>query len=237
MQGILFVIFIFSFFIFHLSGVIAQTMSNSSYKIFQGNLNMAGGSPSGSSNKLRFTAGQISPGLYTGANYKVRSGFQYIKTSIAFGFSISPTLLDFGIVSPNNPITRTNTLTVSNGATLGYSVTVSADRQPTSKEGSVIPGTSCDDGTCNDSKASIWTSSLSYGFGYRCDNLSGKDCDSSFLENYFKSLSISPSLQTIMSGGRGRDKKAQVSYKVNISPTQQAGTYTNNITFIAAPSF
>ena len=214
----------------------AQTMSNDSYKIKMGNFNSASGVATGSAN-LNFELGEISPGLYSGTNYTVRAGFQYIKSDIAFAFSLSPTLIDFGVVSPNNPVTRTSDLTVSNGSANGYTVTISADRQPTSQEGYVIPATSCDNGDCSENKASIWTSTLAYGFGFRCNNVNGKECEASFLQSHYKPLPISPSSQIIMSGAVGKDKKSQALYKVNISPTQQASIYRNTITFIASPSF
>ena len=54
----------------------AQTMSNSSYILQMGNLNQAAGRPTGPSYKLNITVGQTGPGLYSGANYTVRAGFQ-----------------------------------------------------------------------------------------------------------------------------------------------------------------
>lgn len=215
----------------------AQTMSNSNYKLKMGNFNFSSGDLSGSENRLRFTAGEISLGFSSGTNYELRAGFQYIEEPIPFAFSVSPTTIDFGTVTPNNPVVRASDLTVSNGSANGYTVTISADRQPTSQEGHIIPGTSCDSGNCSDINAAPWTSTLAYGFGFRCDNVSGLDCNGAFLENYYKSLPISPSIQNVMSGGIGRNKEAQVSYKVNISPTQQAGIYRNTLTFIAAPNF
>ena len=219
----------------------AQTMSNSNYKIKMGNFNSASGVATGSAN-LNFELGEISPGLYKGTNYTVRAGFQYIKEDIPFAFSLTPTTIDFGTVSPNNPVTRISTLTVSNGSANGYTVTLSADRQPTSGEGYVIPGTSCDNGDCSEVKSGLWNSTLAYGFGFRCDPsaVSGQanDCSTDFASaSFYKPLVLSPSSQTVLSGGIGKNKKAQVSYKVNVSPAQQASIYRNTITFIASPSF
>lgn len=233
MKKVIFILFLFLPF----SIVHAQTMSNDQYKIKQGNFNAASGTATGSNSKLNFELGETAPGIYSGTNYKVRAGYQYIKATIPFSFALTPSLVDFGVVSPNNPITRTSDLTVSNGSAKGYAVTISADRHPTSTEGQVIPPTSCDSGDCNENKAAVWTSTLAYGFGFRCDNINGKECEASFLSNYYKPLPISPSTKIIMSGGIGINKKSQAVYKVNISPTQPSGVYKNNITFIAAPTF
>lgn len=233
------IVFILSFFLVILD-VNAQVMSNNDYKIIWGHLNSGAGSVTGDNYKLNTTIGQVSPGLYSGTNYKVRAGFQYIRITTPFSFTITPTLIDFGIATPNNPITRTSSLSVSTGASSGYSVVVSADRQLTSAEGNVIPATTCDNGTCSYINASAWTSSLTYGFGYRCDNVTGTDCDSGFTaSSSYKSFTASSSGVSVMSSSNARNKKrsAQVTYKVNISPPQPAGVYTNTLTYIAAPGF
>ena len=67
----------------------AQTStSNGSYIIKFPNLNSFAGKPSNSQYKLGITGGQTAPGLYSGSNYKVRAGFQYILSRIPFSFAI-----------------------------------------------------------------------------------------------------------------------------------------------------
>src|ERR1035437_2665949 len=106
---------------------LAQTMSNASYMIQMGNLNSISGKPTGSGFKLSYTSGQTGPGLYSGTNYKVRAGFQYISSIIPFRFSITNNFIDFGIINPTTPVLRTNLLTISNGSAFGYQVTASND--------------------------------------------------------------------------------------------------------------
>lgn len=223
--------------------VLSFTMIGDNWKIDFANLNMGGGAPSGSGKKLTFTTGQTAPGLYTGTNYKVRAGFQYVYTLIPFRFSISQTQVDFGTLTPTNPVTRTNILKISNGSANGYQVTAFENHQLLNPgNGFAIPDTTCDNGLCTETTSAQWTNTLTYGFGYRCDNVAGSDCATGFTNsNYYKQFadaSLNESPQSVMSGTNvGRNKEVQITYKVNISGTQPAGTYTNVITYVATPTF
>lgn len=233
--------FIFIYFLV-VSTAFGQTMSNDQFKLKMGTLNSAAGESSSSSYSLNQSLGQISPGLYTAANYKVRAGFEYFKAgTIPFSFSISNSLIDFGIVTPTNPVLRTTELTISSGSSKGFTVTASENNPLTAGTG-IIPDTTCDNGDCNSSKASNWTSSLAYGFGYRCDpEASGQAnaCSADFSNaNFYKPFAASPSAQTIMTSATGgTSRKSQVTYKVNVSGTQPQGAYTNIVTYIASPGF
>lgn len=220
----------------------AQTMSNDAYKIRMGNLNSVSGKSTGDQ-KLNITVGQTGPGLYSGPNYKVRAGFQYISSIIPFRFSVSDIAVTLGTLTPNNPIFRTAILTISNQSAGGYSVTISQNHQllvPAS--GAIIPDTTCDSGTCSQTSPAAWTSSVVYGWGYRCDLVSGSNyCVSDFSNaNYYKQfadLSKSESAQTVMTGATGRNQQAQITYKVNIPASQFAGFYTNVVSYIATPTY
>ncbi len=225
---------------------VAQEMTNSLYKIQMGNLNSIAGISGGENFKINITSGENTPGLYSGTNYKARLGFQYIpRKGGVFSFGISNTLIDFGTLTPTNPVTRTTTLTVSNTTAAGFTVTGSENHQLlVSKTGAIIPDTTCDKGTCSETTASEWNNSLTYGFGFRCD-ASSKGCvaeDLSFYQNplFFKQFADSSKKEKavkIISGGKGKNQKATVTYKVNISSNQPAGLYTNSITYIAIPTF
>lgn len=220
----------------------ALIMSNDGYRIHFGNLNMAGGVGTNSQYKLGVTVGQIAPGRYTGTNYIARIGFQYITSRKPFTFAISSLFIDFGPLAPGTPVTRTNELTVTKGSTYKYQVLASENHPLRIEANSIdIPDTTCDNGTCSETTPSPWTSVLTYGFGYRCDNLTGDDCNSSFTTatNYgqFANEQSAETAQAIMqSNSNGKIRKAQITYKANISAAQSAGEYKNMITFIAVPS-
>ena len=244
MQSFLFltlIIYLSSVFLLtSISNSLAQTMTNGNYILQMGNLNSISGKPTGADYKLSFTSGQTPNNLFSGANYKVRAGFQYIYTLIPFSFSISNTFIDFGIISPTSPVTRTNILTVSNGSAYGYQVTASQNHNlRVNASGFEIPATTCDSGLCTPTTSDAWTSSLTYGFGYRCDNVSGTDCYSGFTTStYYKQFISSPSAVIVMSSSNiGKNRKSQITYKVNVSGTQAGGLYTNIINYIAIPTF
>ena len=233
--------------------VTAQTMSNGMFKLEMGNLNSIAGESSGSKYNLSITSGETAPGLYSGTNYKVKAGFQYLPRSKAFSFSISNTLIDFGSLSPTNPVTRATTLTVSNTSAASYQVTASENHQLlVPKTGAIIADTTCDKGTCTQTTAADWSSTLTYGFGYRCDSISivsqgskSSMCaqkDSSFSKNpsFFKQFpdaSKSEVSQVIVNGEKGRNQKATITYKVNIASSQATGIYTNSVTYVATAGF
>ena len=249
------ILFLFSIYYFLFTIVPAahtQTMENGLYKIQMGNLNSIAGESSDTNYNLSITSGETAPGLFEGPNYKVKSGFQYVRPGSAFSFAVSNSLIDFGTLSPTNPVLRTSTLTINNTSAEGYKVTAAENHQlQVPSTGAIIPDTTCDDGKCNEKIASIWDSTLTYGFGYRCDSLSVisngvkitscVSADSSFTDSkYFKHFSDTSkkeSASTIMKGNKGRSQKATVTYKVNISSSQPAGLYTNSVTYLATPNF
>ena len=89
---------------------------------------MGSGKPTNSNYKIGFTVGNTAIGLDTGANYKVKSGFQYIHPIDQFVFSLSTLFIDFGVINPGEPITRTNTLTITNRTCLLYTSDAADER-------------------------------------------------------------------------------------------------------------
>lgn len=220
----------------------AITMSNTNWILRGGNFNQVSGQDLSSSlYSLGFTSGELGVGLYTGTNYKVKAGFQYLRP-FAFAFTISGTEVNFGTVTPGEPILRTSTITVSNRSAYGYQVTAFEKHQlRVYSTGSMIPDTTCDTGTCTETTSAAWSSLLTYGFGYRCDNVSGTDCASGFAVptsyKQFADLEKSETAQAVMSGATGTGLSSQITYKLNISGTQAAGKYYTVINYIFTPTF
>lgn len=217
-----------------------ERMESGSYKIRWPNLNMTSGSKSSANYKILDTVGQTAPGEYDSAGYKVKAGFPYLKTIIAFSFTISDLSIDFGTLTPQTFATQTNTLTVSSGGAGGYSVKAFANNPLTAQAGSAtIPDTTCNAGACSETTAGVWNDTTKSGFGY---NLSGNDVPAAFVDStYFKQFadaSLSETAQTVMSSANvGKSRTATVTYKVNIAATQTAGDYENAITFVATPTY
>ncbi len=215
-------------------------MSNKDYIIKTQGLNTTSGVTAGGDYKVRSTVGASSPGVYEGVNFKVKTGFENILADLPFSVALSSDLINFGTLSPTNPIIRTVDLTLYSLSTYGYSVVVSQSHALKSDKSS-IPDTTCDNGDCDSEFAGIWTNVLTYGFGYRCDNLIGLDCDKSFANlNVYKSFPDALAGQiplSVMAGVGSKNKSSRVSYKVNIAQGQTDGIYTNTIKYIAVPNF
>lgn len=226
----------------------AFRMSNDFFILILGNLNNIAGSVTGSGNKLTFTSGEFGAGLYTGVNYTLCAGFYggiecNKPTSGVFTFTVSPTSLDFGVIDPTFPVSRSNTLTVTSQQN-GYTVIASEDKPLTaSASGAIIPNTTCDNGLCTATTSDRWFvsngQSNTFGFGYRCDAVSGTDCASGFSDStYFKQFAIFPSSAIVMSSNTsGSNKQVNITYKVNIPGSQLPGVYANTITYVASPNF
>lgn len=229
----------------------AFRMANDFFIINLGNFNSIAGQVSGGNNKLTFTSGELSPGFYSGTNYKLCAGFyggifcnqtSVASTSPTFEFSVNPTSIDFGTIDPTSPVSRTNTLTVTGSQPFTYTVTTRENHPLRATTNAFIPDTTCDNGLCSSTTATAWTNTLTYGFGYRCDNVSGTDCVIDFsTANYFKAFAnseLGKPAETVMNGTtQTTGASSQITYKVNVSASQQPGTYTNTITYIAVPSF
>ncbi len=226
----------------------AFEMSNIFYILHFANLNSGAGIATGGNTKLIETLGEIGAGFYGGKNYKICAGFygginQCAAPATFFTFTITDNLIDFGILDPNAPSDRTNSLIVTNTSENGYVVNAFEDH-PLALPGSnaQIPDTTCDNGLCTSTTSGPWAvhsgSSLTYGFGYRCDNQSGTNCAGGFSDpTYFKSFGATESAQTVMFGNKGQGLKSQITYRANISASQAPGLYSNTITFIATPTF
>lgn len=236
------IIFIIVITVIFSTSAYADTMSNDSFIIQGGNLDSFAGISTGNNVRLSQTGGELSPGLITGTNYTLRSGFQYVNSIIRFSFSLSNTLIDFGLLSPTNPVLRSHFLTVRNGSAYGYQVTAYEDHELKS-DMDTIPNTTCDTGTCSPTVASAWTNTLTYGFGYRCDNVTGNACAPGFAgdTSVFKTFSNAAqndNPQPVMLGTTAtRLAKSTITYKVNVSATQPGGDYGNNIVYVATPTF
>lgn len=215
-------------------------MESDSYKLRFTNLNMTSGSKESDNFKILDTLGQTGAGQYSSSGYYVKAGFPYIKTIIDFSFTISDLSIDFGSLTPSTFSSLTNTLTVSAGGAGGYSVTA-IQNHPLKLQASstTIPDTLCDTGSCDQTNADLWTNTANFGFGF---NMTGDDIASDFEDStYFRQfadLVSAESPQTIMSSDTvGSNRTATVTYQINVSATQSAGDYSNQITYAAIPTY
>lgn len=222
----------------------ADDLKSPAFEIQMSTINITGGRKSNESGTVNLTdtVGQTFQGQFDSAGYAILAGFQYINTLIPFSFKISNLDINFGNLIPGVPGTpKTNILTVTTGSAFGYSVKAIEDHPLRMSNGvTTIPDTACDLATpCLPTDANLWTDNARYGFGY---NMSGADVDTTDFvnSNYYRPFPVQNIDQpvTVMSSpGIATSSAATVSYKINISGSQAAGTYQNSIQYIAIPSF
>ncbi len=220
----------------------AVNMFSDDYQIQWGNINIGSGKvgQGGEPYQLGITMGQIAPGLYSFENgYIVKAGFQYIHSIIPFYFKISKLAIDFGTLSPETPAIDGLNLIVKAGGAGGYQVLAFEDHPLRSDFGLDIPDTTCDTGICDESDADPWTQTNKYGFGF---NMSGDHIPQDFVDStYFRQFADQESGETakVIMGSEAvtRAATSSATFKVNISPLQQAGNYKNSLVFIAVPKY
>ncbi len=156
----------------------------------------------------------------------------------SIGIFVSQDTIDFGILSATNPITRTLTLKINSSNDSGLSVSSFIDKALSDENKKLsIPNTHCDNTNCTHAIASTWENLLTYGYGYRCDSPS---CVEDFLlpNTYkpFAMLSAAQIPQHILQSYESGQKEARITFKVNISTSQEIGIYKNIATFVVAPN-
>ena len=222
--------------------VFSDSYESDNYRIQFGNVSLGGENLDSSTYDLSVSVGQSFAQKFNSNGYIVRAGFQYIHSIIPFGFSITDTSVEFDPLIPSNPQTETTDLTVSFGGAGQYQVTAVEETALKTFDGSnSIPDTECDGGgdTCTITSAKTWSSNSAYGFGY---NMSGDDVPVDFLgASYYRPFSdrsLGGNPVTIMSGSNvGRNRVSTVTFKINVSNIQPAGTYTGVINFTATPTY
>ena len=238
---LIFSLFIFT--VFEVTSTSADNLASPNFEIQMSTINITGGNKSNLSGTINLgdTVGQTFQGRFDGSGFVIQAGFQYINTIIPFSFKVSSLDIDFGSLVPGIPSTRSNVLTVTTGSAFGYSVKAIEDHPLRRGDGTTtIPDTSCDLATpCLLTDANVWADNTRFGFGY---NMSGADVNTADFVNstYFRPFPVENVDQPaiVMSkGGIATSSAATVTYKINISGAQAAGTYQNAIQYIAIPSF
>lgn len=171
----------------------------------------------------------------TGPNYTVH------RDESILSIALSQNSIDFGILSANNPIIRTSELQFT-PPSFGAQVFTYENQPLTNAEKLIIPDTTCDNGLCTHEQSVEWSSTFTYGFGYRCESAFATVCNDDLSEsNHFKQypdISRTEPLSLLMkSTAEAETTTGTIIYKLNITGTQQPGTYTNTITYIAVPNF
>lgn len=226
----------------------AQEFTSPNYYIQFGNFNMTSGKKNSPSYTLTDTVGQNAPGRFANNGYVVKAGFQYIyDTFEKFSFSINNIDLVFGSISPNIGSTQSNIITITSPSGKGYEILAIASH-PLLNTNYTIPDTSCNSNNCTKSSSAPWTLSTAYGFGFNALGINASGAVTNIgTSNYFTNGNYfrpfpnqtnNDSPQVFMSeNNRVKNRQAKITYKVNISPNQASGNYSNLINLIAIPKY
>jgi len=261
----LLVFFTSSFLVITFLPVNADFLYSPNYQIQAPNVNIGSCGSSGSSQcsstnyKIASTLGQTAAEKFSSAGYVVRAGFQYIEAIAPFSFKISNTNIAFGSLTPSSFSTQTTNLTVGFSSANGYQVTaIENNSLQTFNAANTIPDTSCDSGTtCTTTSANTWTSTSSYGFGYNMTATTNPNYSVDIPSDFFTSgsldsnkyrsfdtatarvvMSNSPSITTGATHlNRNDTRVATMSFKINVSGAQAAGTYTTVVRLTATPLY
>jgi hypothetical protein len=158
-----------------------------------------------------------------------------VRSSGSLSFSASSDFVDFGIMSPTNPTLRTTEIKLrGSGDTLF--LMLQPNHPLASENGTIIPSTTCDNGSCTENLPSKWISTLTYGFGLRCNNRLGSLCQDGYADRTnFTSLPDNTSrVASNIAKGIINDQpsRIEIGLKTNISGTQQPGLYENTLTYL-----
>ena len=213
------------------------SISNSNYHLQQENVNIISGGTKTNDQTVQPENQNLPPHASNDSQ-----PYTDQKSELPFIFSISDDTIDFGSLVPGEPISRTATLGISTGSSNGYQIMTYEDHPLRNSSGGIIPDTTCDNGTCSESLAAPWSSLLTYGFGYRCDDSIGANCLLDFLnQSYYKHFpnqELGQTPQSVMYGDKAKEEaSAELTYKINISSNQANGIYQNTTTYLAVPNY
>jgi len=156
----------------------------------------------------------------------------------------------FSTLQISNFINAAQKLKAATNASSGYSVTAEEANEMRligatgPIVGTTIPDTNCD-GACTEASGVGWTDATNNGFGYSLDNVTGtpasfeySDDATGFLARQFSNIGNGETAYEIMSNNAPTNtEEVYVCYRITVSATQQPGTYTNDVTYIATANF
>ena len=245
----LILIVLFLYFInFKLSTCRAQSFDSASYHIDWGHFNMTSGHKQSTNYHLTDTVGQNAPGRYTSDGYIVKAGFQYLYDKVEpLYFKIDRLDINFGSLAANIGSTQSNITTITTPSGRGYEILAVAAHPLINQNSVTIPDTNCDT-SCSITTSGLWTSAAKYGFGYNATGIDSYGNPNhigtlAYFPNtdYFRPfahLSQNQTAQIISSETAPvTNRRARITYKINVSPQQATGAYQTPINLIAIPKY
>lgn len=227
----------FLFFTRNFGLVNAQEMSSQNFKVQGGNFSITSGSKASENFRLTDLVGQTAAGQFASKGYVIQSGFADRASGQELTFSLSPSVVNFGDLTANQPVEKTVVLTIANGDIQGYTVQVSENQPLSTLAAATIVDTRCDatPTPCTALNPAPWMKNITYGFGYRMDgptapdSFAGKDLYAPFPVAV---RNEQPVTVLASKAAKVRDQ-AVMTLKLNVDANQPVGQYRNIISFIA----
>lgn len=172
-------------------------------------------------------------GIASGACSSRTSDVTTTATSVSFGSVVADTFYE-----------ACQGLLVSTNATGGYSVTVQQDGDLTSAGLDTVDAGVCD-GTCDISTEDGWATPTNNGFAYCVDDVANTDavatnpCSDGATAGYrlFGTLGTDTPEVIMSNSGVVSGSEIEVGYQISIDGAQPAGTYSNELIYVATPTY
>lgn len=179
--------------------------------------------------------------IYTPRTINTVIGFPLLpNTPRGFHMRMSNSRIDFGELSPTNPVLRSLTIGITADNVPAYNLIVYENNPLSQNQGILLPDTSCDNGTCSAIRATLWNNTLAFGFGYRCEKNDTTGCQTDFSqpESYRSFAHANQLVPVILTGGIfSRTADITVTHKINMSGSQPPGAYSNTLTYVLVPGY
>src|SRR3989344_1630730 len=168
--------------------------------------------------------------------------------------SAASNTIPFGTVTTNLFYIGCHRLSVSTNAASGFYTSIE-ENKPMKAVSSTIVDTTCDN-SCDHASSTSWSTETNNGLGYSCENISSSGlCNNSStvtlggVKDYrniactggtgydFCNTALDTKQVFMATSGPVSAKDVRVHYKLSVPGTQEAGSYSNTVTYIATPSF
>lgn len=182
---------------------------------------------------------KVKPNIIQGVGFSAILSDSTDSQNKPFVFSISDSVLSFGNIKPGEPVVRNQAITLTPGSANGYQVLASQNNPLRSEDKNEIPNTSCDNGNCTNMLADYWQLPLTYGFGYRCENIIGQPClagINGLSYKRFSNLEVDEKASLVLYSAESVTTKALIEYKINVPGNQPDKPYSTTITLSAFPN-
>ncbi|MBI2036681.1 hypothetical protein HYT17_03560 [Candidatus Microgenomates bacterium] len=152
----------------------------------------------------------------------VQSGFAESTNGKPMRIASSANFVDYGPITPTNPIIRKISVSVDPGSSQGYQLLSSANH-PLKLDDNIIPDTTCDNGACSEKIAAPFLNPFTFGLGFSLDGVNYRQLADRSKEEPMTAMPM-----------------GDLTIKLNVSqnqPLPKDKHYENTLIFLAIPKY